>query len=142
MSKTKSTGQDPCPVTFALEVFGDRWTLRILREVLLVYRYSYKELLTANPGIATNVLADRLKRLETRKLVTKTRDPKDARQFLYKPTELAISVIPMLVEMIIWGSKHGNGEVDPSFTKRFQTERDVLVQELQTTAREKADLKK
>jgi DNA-binding HxlR family transcriptional regulator len=140
MSASSKSQGSPCPVTFALDVFGDRWTLRVLRDVLLDSRYGYKDLLVANSGIATNVLADRLKRLEARNLVTKTRDPADARQFLYKPTELAISVIPMLVEMIIWGSKHGNGTVDAGFIQRYERDRPALLKELQTGARQMADL--
>jgi DNA-binding HxlR family transcriptional regulator len=140
MNKTTDSERPPCPVTFALEVFGDRWTLLVLRDVLLKARYSYKALLTANPGIATNILADRLKRLERRMLVTKERDESDARQFLYKPTLLAISVIPMLVEMMVWGSENGNAKVDPEFKRRFKSDREALIAELQSAARESAGL--
>ena len=130
----------PCPVTFALEVFGDRWTLLVLREVTLEARYRYKDLLAANDGIATNVLADRLKRLQQRGLVSRVRDKSDARQYIYKPTELAISVIPMLVEMIVWGAQHGEGNATEPFIRRFNSDRDGLISELQHHARERAGL--
>ena len=140
MNDIGKPAHNPCPVTFALEVFGDRWTLLVLRDVLLEGRYSYKELLAANPGIATNVLADRLKRLEQRQLVTKTRDPSDARQFVYKPTHLGISVIPMLVEMMVWGSKHGNAQATTSLVERFESDRESLLLELKKAATKKARL--
>ena len=142
MTSTSKPNNNPCPVTFALDVFGDRWTLKILRDLLLDHQYSYKALLAANPGIATNVLADRLKRLEMRKLVTKTKDNNDARQFLYKPTELGISVMPMLVEMIVWGTKHGQGKVEKTFLKQFETGRGKLLRYLQTQSRHQAELSK
>ena len=125
-----------CPVTFALDVFGDRWTLRVLRSILLDHRYSYKDLLASNSGIATNVLAERLSRLEARKLVTKTRDPTDARRFLYRPTERAIGTIPILLEMMIWSARHGNGHLDPSLLRRFETDRRALIAELEACVRD------
>ncbi len=126
--------QLPCPVTFALEVFGDRWTLLVLREVMLEGRHRYRDLLSANEGIATNVLADRLKRLEQRGLISRERDPEDARQYIYKPTRYAVSVIPMLVEMMVWGSKHGNGEVPQTFLNQFTNNRKKLIKDLQDAA--------
>jgi len=123
-----------CPVSFALEIFGDRWTLIVLKDVVLESRYRYKDLLAANPGIATNILADRLKRLEQRGFVSKQRDAHDARQYLYKPTRLAISTIPMLVEMIIWGSENGVGRGSKQFTQRFKSDREGLIRELQQSA--------
>lgn len=131
---------NPCPVSFALETFGDRWTLVVLRDLVLNAHYRYKDLLGANPGIATNILADRLRRLEQRGLVSKQRDANDARQYLYKPTSLAISVIPMLVEMIIWGSENGDGLGSAKFTERFKSDREGLIAELQDNARQQAGL--
>lgn len=132
--------QASCPVSFALETFGDRWTLLVLRDVMLEARYRYRELLAANPGIATNILADRLKRLEQRGLISKQRDSADARQFIYKPTYLAVSLIPMLVEMMVWGARHGNGAIDEHFLSRFDTEREQLIRQLQQKARADAGL--
>ena len=127
----------PCPVTFALEIFGDRWTLLLLRDVLLEGLSRYGDLRAANPGIATNILADRLKRLERRGLLEKFRDPKDARQFVYRPTEFGISTVPMLLEMIVWGTKQGQGAADPELLVRFDADRDGLVRDLQRRIRER-----
>lgn len=138
MADRQPPQHQPCPVTFALDVFGDRWSLLVLRDVMLEGRCRYKDLLTANPGLATNVLADRLKRLERRGLLSRQRDPSDARQYLYTPTELAVSVVPILVEMIAWGARHGNGAVSPSFLQRFDTDRDGLVADLQQQIRARA----
>ena len=130
----------PCPVTYALEVFGDRWTLLVLRDVMLERRYRYRELLAANQGLATNVLSDRLKRLERRGLVSKTRDGADARQFIYGPTERAIGLVPMLVEMIVWSAGQGRAQVARTFLDRFEQDRAGLIKELQERIRREAGL--
>ncbi len=140
MSPKDVSKQGSCPVTYALEIFGDRWTLVVLRNIVLESRYRNKELCEAIPRIATNVLADRLKRLESRGLVIRERDPEDARQFLYKPTPLAVSVIPMLVEMIAWGAQYGDGEVSPTFLRRLKEDREGVIEELQKQARERASI--
>jgi DNA-binding HxlR family transcriptional regulator len=122
-------------VTYALEIFGDRWTLLVLRDLLLEGRSRFKDLLAANEGIATNVLADRLRRLERRGLLSKTRDPTDARQLVYAPTETAIGLVPMLVEMMIWSASQGQARVAPSFIARFEKDREALVTDLQAEIR-------
>lgn len=135
MTQSESKNRPACPVTFAMEIFGDRWTLLVLRDVILRGRHCYKDLLTANPGLATNVLADRLKRLERRGLLSKKQDSSDARQYVYKPTETAVALIPMLVEMIVWGAGQGASGVPESFLERFEADRDALIAELKRQAR-------
>jgi DNA-binding HxlR family transcriptional regulator len=139
MRTEREPSASTCPVSFALEIFGDRWTLLVLRDILLESLYTYKDILAANKGMATSVLADRLKRLQRRGLISKARDASDARQFIYRPTKLGVSVIPMLVEMIVWGAKHGNGTADSSFIRRLNTDRDNWIKELQSIANKAAD---
>lgn len=138
MAKSEQAANAPCPVTYALEIFGDRWTLLVLRDIMIDGRRRYKDLLSANPGLATNILADRLKRLERRGLISRARDPLDARQFAYKPTERAVAVIPMLLEMIVWSAKNGAGGVSKSLLRRYQTEREALIAELAQEVRSAA----
>jgi DNA-binding HxlR family transcriptional regulator len=141
MAPSTEPRRSDCPISFALEIFGDRWTLIVLRDLMLRSRQRYKELLQGDEGIATNVLAERLKRLEHRKLITKKRDPADARQFIYLPTELAVSLVPMLVEMTAWGIRTSDSEVGSDFLDRFETERDKLISDLQQKIRQEASLR-
>jgi DNA-binding HxlR family transcriptional regulator len=129
--------QATCPIAFALEIFGDRWTLLVLRDVLLEGRFRYNEILRANSGLATNILTDRLKRLEGRGLLLRRRDPQDGRQYLYFPTEQAIGLIPMLLEMVIWSAGQGSGPLPKGFAERFENEREAMIGELQDDVREK-----
>ena len=124
-----------CPISYALEIFGDRWTLLVLRDLMLNGRRRYRELLACPEGIATNVLADRLRRLEQRGLITKVKDPEDARQFLYAPTETAIALVPMLLEMIVWSIDNGDVAVDPRLVQRFREDRERWIGETQDVIR-------
>ncbi len=140
MDPSSEPRRSDCPISFALEIFGDRWTLIVLRDLMLRSRRRYRELLEGDEGIATNVLAERLKRLEHRKLITKQRDPDDARQFIYLPTELAVSLVPMLVEMTAWGIKTSNYDVGAEFLEKFETGRDKLISDLQVKIRRESGL--
>lgn len=141
MPSSTEPPRSDCPISFALEIFGDRWTLIVLRDLMLKSRQRYRELLEGDEGIATNVLAERLKRLEQRKLITKKRDPADARQFIYLPTELAVTLVPMLVEMIVWGIRTGDKDTGSDFLYRFESERDKLISDLQQKVRKDANLR-
>lgn len=125
-----------CPISFALEIFGDRWTLLVLRDLLLRSRTRYRELLACEEGIATNVLADRLKQLERRGLIRKERDPDDARQFIYRPTRLAVALVPMLLEMAAWGARtNAPARAKPDLLRRFETNREKTIAEVQEEVR-------
>ena len=128
MTASPDTRRSGCPINYALEIFGDRWTLLVLRDLLLVGRRHYKELLAADEGIASNILSDRLKRLEDRGLISKRRDPADGRQLLYGPTEAAIDLLPMLIEMTAWGARNDpQTAAPPDFVRRFEEDREGLI---------------
>ena len=95
-----------CPINLALETLGDAWSLLIVRDLMFKGRTSYKEFLDAGEGISTNILADRLQRLEALEIVSKTTDPEDARRYVYRLTEIGIDLAPLLVEMILWSVRH------------------------------------
>ncbi len=95
-----------CPIAFAAEAFGDKWTLLILREVLLFKKKHFDELLSMREGIASNILASRLKGMEASGLLVKQEDPANGRRVIYSPTEKALDLLPACVELILWASKH------------------------------------
>jgi DNA-binding HxlR family transcriptional regulator len=136
MGRSDQPKRSTCPISFALEIFGDRWTLLVLRDLLLKSRRRYRELLAGEEGIATNVLADRLRRLEQKGLIRKEQDQQDARQYVYKPTRLAVSVVPMLIEMTVWGARNSKDTtVDRDLLRRFDKEREQLILDLQAKVR-------
>lgn len=95
-----------CPLNVSLEIFGDRWTLLIVRDLMLKGRSRFGELLDGGEGIASNILTDRLGRLEAHGLVQRRRDPADARRFCYRLTQRGIDLAPVLFEMILWAAQH------------------------------------
>ncbi|MGB3389514.1 MAG: helix-turn-helix domain-containing protein [Pseudaminobacter sp.] len=96
-----------CPINLTLEVLGDRWSLIVIRDVMFGNRRRYRELLTrSEEGIASNVLADRLKRLVTAGLLSKTDDPAHKQSAIYSLTEPAIELVPLLAAMGAWGRRH------------------------------------
>jgi DNA-binding HxlR family transcriptional regulator len=89
-----------------LEIFGDRWTLLIVRDLMLNGRSRFGELLEGGEGIASNILTDRLARLEAHGLIQRRRDPADARRYCYRLTQRGIDLAPVLFEMILWAAQH------------------------------------
>lgn len=95
-----------CPISSALDLLGDKWSLLVIRDVAFFGKHRYGELLSSDEGIATNVLSNRLNCLEKSGVLQKHPDPKDGRKFLYFLTEAGKDLVPILIEMIIWSAKH------------------------------------
>lgn len=95
-----------CPINLALEILGDTWSLLIVRDLMFKGRRTYKEFLEGGEGIASNVLAERLRRLESGGVISRQPDPSDARRHVYRLTPAGIDLAPMLVEMVLWSARH------------------------------------
>jgi DNA-binding HxlR family transcriptional regulator len=96
-----------CPINLTLEALGDRWSLIVIRDLMFGNRRHYRELLNrSEEGIASNILADRLKRLTEAGLLTRRDDPSHAQKAIYSLTEPAIQLVPLLAQMGAWGRRH------------------------------------
>jgi DNA-binding HxlR family transcriptional regulator len=96
-----------CPINLALEVLGDRWSLIVIRDIMFGNRRHFRELLTrSEEGIASNILAARLKRLVEDGLLSHSDDPAHRQKGIYSLTEKAIQLVPVLVELGAWGRRH------------------------------------
>lgn len=101
------TNRSGCPINLTLEQLGDPWSLIVIRDVMFGNRRSYGELLAqSEEGIASNILADRLKRLTKAGLLTRHADPKHQQKGIYSLTEAAIQLVPLLAHMAAWGRRH------------------------------------
>jgi DNA-binding HxlR family transcriptional regulator len=101
------TGRSGCPINLALEQLGDRWSLIVIRDIMFGNRRSYGELLAqSEEGVASNILADRLKRLRASGLLTRRADPKHRQKGIYSLTEAAVQLVPLLAHMGAWGRRH------------------------------------
>jgi DNA-binding HxlR family transcriptional regulator len=95
-----------CPVSVSLERFGDRWSLLIIRDLMVRGYTTFKEFKESGEGIATNILASRLRMLQTNGLVETERDGEDARRLRYRLTEKGIGLAPVMLELLLWASRY------------------------------------
>jgi len=99
-----------CPLNASVEMLGDRWSLLIIRDMMLRDFRSYKEFLENHEGIATNILANRLRKLMAYGIITAEPDPADGRKLIYLLTEKGIDLAPVLTEMVLWAAEHEETE--------------------------------
>ena len=99
-----------CPLNASVEILGDRWSLLIIRDMMLRGFRSYKEFLSSYEKIATNILADRLRNLEKHGIITTQKDPRDGRKVIYRLTAKGIDMAPVLTEMVLWAGSHEKTE--------------------------------
>jgi DNA-binding HxlR family transcriptional regulator len=131
MALSLSAPRSHCPIAFSLDILGDRWTLVVLRDLVIKGKRLFRELLEAEEGIATNILTDRLRRLEAWGIVTRRPDSANARQVFYEPTPKGLDLIPVMVELARWGATHDPHTAAPrGFVQRATRERDALVAEI------------
>ncbi len=95
-----------CPINVTQELVGDRWSLLIIRDILFARKTHYGEFLTSAERISTNILADRLEKLERHGILSKTRETENRSRYRYVLTQKGQDLLPMLLEMIIWGARH------------------------------------
>lgn len=102
----KFTNRSLCPISTALDIFGDKWTLLVVRDIIFEGKSSYKEFMQSEEKMATNILADRLVILEAQGLIVKEKAPGNRSRHLYRPTQKAIALIPVIAELILWGNTY------------------------------------
>ena len=95
-----------CPLNASVEMLGDRWSLLIIRDMMLAGACTYKTFLGCYEGIATNILADRLRKLVAYGIITTEPDPSDGRKVIYVLTQKGIDLAPVLTEMVLWAAAH------------------------------------
>jgi DNA-binding HxlR family transcriptional regulator len=94
-----------CPINLSLEVFGDAWTLLVLRDIMFAGKRHFRELLQSDEHIASNILADRLARLVESGVLTKSDDATHKQKAIYSLTEKGIALLPIIVQIGAWGSR-------------------------------------
>lgn len=120
-----------CPINFVLELFGDRWTFLIIRDLMFKGKHSYSEFLRSEEGIATNILADRLAMLERNGIILKLPDAAHGSKFIYILTQKGIDLAPILVDSIMWSAKYDkNTAVEKHFIRKVTKDRKQVLKEL------------
>jgi DNA-binding HxlR family transcriptional regulator len=123
---TSPQRRSACPLNASVETLGDRWSLLILRDMMLRGYQTFNEFLHSDEKIATNILADRLRRLESYGIVNTERDPTDGRRTIYTLTAKGIDLAPVLAEMVLWAARHeetGN----QALVRQMRTDKEQLL---------------
>lgn len=127
--RSKSKPRSGCPVSISLEVVGDRWSLLIIRDLMVRGLRTFREFQQSGEGIATNILAERLQRLEAAGIITAEAEPADRRRVNYRLTEKGIDLGPVLLELLIWGARHEEtGLPRPLIAKMASHRKEVLAE--------------
>ncbi len=92
-----------CPISSALDVVGDKWSLLIIRDMLIKHKKTFKEISDSEERIAPSILSARLKLLESYKLISKTKIPENKKENIYLLTEKGIQLTPIIIEFSLWG---------------------------------------
>ena len=131
MSRTKPTRRSACPISYALDFFGDKWTLLVVRDLMFGGKRRYGEFLNSDEAIATNILADRLAKLENAGIIRKSADPQTRARNVYRLTDKGLDLIPVMLELVVWGAKHDPQTGAPkAFIRRYKTDRENVVKEI------------
>lgn len=127
----KTVKRSDCPISRTLDILGDKWTLLILRDMLFRGFHFYNEFLNSDEGIATNILSDRLKMLEEKKILVSRPYAKLKTKKEYRVTKLGIALVPMILEMLIWGMEFDDSTVaEHRIVERYKNDRTSLVSEI------------
>jgi DNA-binding HxlR family transcriptional regulator len=123
-----------CPINFALEIFGDPWSLLLIRDIVYFGKKTYGEFLASEEGMATNILASRLAHLEHQGILVKQRSEKDKRREEYVLTEKGLDLIPVLVEMANWSAQHDPHTAAPTaWIALMKAEREKMIRLMRET---------
>ena len=104
MNKTKK--RSDCPISNSLDIWGDKWSLLIIRDLMFAKECTYGDLLKSPEGIATNILASRLQALEENKIIEKLDHPDSKAKVLYRLTQKGIDLVPVMIEISLWAEKY------------------------------------
>jgi DNA-binding HxlR family transcriptional regulator len=137
MTEIRPHRRSGCPISVSLDLLGDKWTLLVLRDLVFLHKRHFRDFLDSPEKIATNILAARLKNLESAGIITRNPDPDNARQVIYDLTDKGLDLIPVLLDLIVWGTKHDPTTAAPEeFVRRAKQDREGLIEDLRGAIRE------
>ncbi|WP_229724623.1 winged helix-turn-helix transcriptional regulator [Winogradskyella forsetii] len=139
IQNVKNKFRSSCPMASALDIIGDKWSLLIIRDMLLGHKKTFKEISDSEEAIAPSILSARLKLLESFELITKRKLPENLKENIYLLTEKGIALAPMLIEIILFADKNFrqfNPKMLPISDKGFNLDKSIVIQNIQNGYRE------
>lgn len=135
--KSTSRPRSGCPVSMSLEQFGDRWSLLIIRDMMVRGYHTFKEFQESGEGISSNVLSDRLRTLEAAGILLTEPDETDARRLNYRLTQKGIDLAPVMLELLIWGAKYEATAAPCGLIEQMENDREQVIAETRRRWRER-----
>lgn len=123
-----------CPISMALDILGDRWSLLILRDAIFTGGNNFRDFAASGEGIASNVLSERLVRLVRHGILVSGPDPKDGRRRLYRLTEKGWGLAPAIVEIVVWSAGHHDTSAPPQVVSAIRADRAGFIADLRAAA--------
>ena len=123
-----------CPINCALDLVGDKWTLLIMRDMLLLNKRTFKDFSGSDEGIATNILSNRLATLEENGIITKGKLPNNKKTNIYTPTQRGLDLVPVVMELSLWCGQHKmhfNPEIEDelvAIAESYQQDRTAFIE--------------
>lgn len=129
----KNPRRSDCPITNALDVLGDRWSLLIVRDQAFKGFREFGQFLGAGEGISTNILTERLERLQCAGIIVRSDHPLDGKKYVYRLTEKGVDLIPLLIQLVLWGAKYTPDHAAPAQVLReMRTKPEKMIAGLRT----------
>ncbi len=126
---SKAKRRSGCPVSVSLDLLGDRWSLLLVRDMMVRGYRTFREFQRAGEGIATNILTDRLQRLEAAGIVVRETAKEDGRSSYYRLTPKGIALAPVLLEILIWGAHHEETDAPCAVIEKMEQNRAAVIAE-------------
>jgi DNA-binding HxlR family transcriptional regulator len=127
-----------CPISCSLDVFGDKWSLLVIRDIMLRNKVSYSEFLTSEEKIASNILVNRLGVLEAENIIVKEVSPANRSKFVYSLTQKGIDLVPIVIEIMDWGAKYNVNCPRRELGKKIKKDKSGVIKELRQALKAKA----
>jgi len=126
-----------CPISCSLDVIGDKWSLLIIRDVMLRGKLSYSEFLNSEEGIASNILVNRLTILEEEEILVREVAPANKSKYIYSLTQKGADLMPIIIELMDWGAKYNKNCPRKELGQKIRRDKAAVVRELSEILKQK-----
>jgi DNA-binding HxlR family transcriptional regulator len=135
--RARTKRRSECPVSISLDIFGDRWSLLIIRDLMVRGFRTFKEFQNSGEGVASNILANRLQKLERAGIILAEAEKSDRRRANYRLTQKGIDLAPVLLDLLIWGARHEDTGAPCAVISEMEKNRDAVLAEVRRRWRER-----
>lgn len=128
--ESRTARRSGCPISIALDLVGDRWSLLIVRDLMFKGQSTFNEFARSEERIATNILTDRLAKLETAGILSKQRDAADARRIQYRLTKKGVDLAPAMVEIVLWAARYEDTDAPACLLRTIRSNRERFIADI------------